>query len=256
VAISGLNLIIIAGVVKQVCKFLFLFSILSASQQLFAQTQDSYDYNSEFVWGINKNSSGGFIGGFTFKSSRRISKKMFETFGLELMNVKNPHEVRVQSVSSGNYFIFGKTHYLYAIRLQYGRDLILFTKGPQQGVEVKAVVAAGPSIGIVAPYYVEMTDSSFYTTKVPYTAGPGQSYTKIVGTGSLFQGLGDSQIQPGINFKIAMNFELGPGKSSVQGFEGGFLLDSYFKKVPLMAQAENYAIYPTVYLTLFFGSRR
>jgi len=240
--------------VKQVCKyylvlsFFFLIDIPS-----FSQTQDSYDYNSEFVWGINKNSSGGLIGGFTLKSSRRITKNMFETFGLELMNVKNPHEVRVQSVNSGNYFIYGKTHYLYAVRLQYGRDLVLFTKGPQQGVEVKAVTAAGPSIGIVAPYYIEYADSSFYTTKVPYT---NQQYSQIVGVGSLFQGIGDSKIQMGLNFKIALNFELGSGKNNVTGFEAGFLLDAYFKKVELMAQTENYAMYPTVFLTLFFGSRK
>ena len=169
------------------------------------------------------------------------------------MNVKNPHEVRVQSVNSGNYFIYGKTHYLYAVRLQYGRDMILFTKGPQQGVEVKAVTAAGPTIGIVAPYYVEITDSTFYSSRVPYTS---QQYSRIVGTGSLFQGLGDSKIQMGANFKIALNFEFGNGKNNVQGFEAGFLLDAYFKKVPLMARTKNYSIYPTVFLTLFFGSRK
>src|SRR5258708_21895845 len=118
--ISGLNLRIIAGVVKQVCKFLLVSSILLAKES-FAQTQDSYDYNSEFTWGINKNSSGGFIGGFTFKSSRRISKTLFETFGVELMIVKNPHEGLVQTVNRGNYFIYGKRHYLYALRLRYAR---------------------------------------------------------------------------------------------------------------------------------------
>lgn len=241
---------------KQVCKFLFLSALVIISAPSFAQTQDSYDYNSEFVWGINKNSSGGLIGGFVFKSSRRVTRNMFETFGLELMNVKNPHEVRVQSVNSGNYFIYGKTHYLYAVRLQYGRDVVLFTKGPQQGVEVKAVTAAGPSIGVVAPYYIEVADSTFYTTKVPYTNSPSQPYSKIVGVGSLFQGIGDSKIQMGFNFKIALNFELGSGKNNVTGFEGGFLLDAYLKKVELMAQTENYAVYPTVYLTLFFGSRK
>lgn len=221
----------------------------------FGQTKDTYDYNSEFIWGINKNSSGGLIGGFTFKKSIRINKKLFETFGLELMNVKNPHEVRVPAYSSGNYFIYGKTHYLYSIRLQYGGDIVLFTKGPQQGVEVKAVFAAGPSIGVVAPYYVQINENnSYYTSSVPYTTQI--RYDEIQGTGTLFQGIGDSKIQPGANFKVAMNFELGTSKSNVTGFEAGFLLDYYFKKVELMANVENYAVYPTVFLTLFYGSRR
>ena len=97
-----------------------------------AQTQDSYEYNSEFTWGINKNSSGGFIGGFTFKKARKLNDRMLETFGLELMNVKHPQEVRKSSRSTGNFFIWGKSNYLYAIRLQYGRDLILFTKAPSR----------------------------------------------------------------------------------------------------------------------------
>lgn len=223
-----------------------------------AQTQDSYDYNSEFTWGINKNSSGGLIGGFTLKSAKRITKKMFETFGLEIMNVKNPHEVRVQAASSGNYFIFGKSHYLYALRAQYGRDIVLFTKGPQQGVEVKAVFAVGPSIGIVAPYYVQISDNnSFYSRNEPYTGAPNQTYNNIQGTGSLFQGIGDSQIQMGANIKAALNFEIGTSKQNVTGFEAGFLMDSYLKKVELMVSpTENYAVYPTVFLTLFYGSRK
>jgi hypothetical protein len=247
--------------VKVVYTFLFLVLVLTV-EPIFAQTHDTYDYNSEFVWGINKNSSGGLIGGFTLKASKRVSKKAFRTFGLELMNVKNPHEVRVQNTGGGNYFIYGKTHYLYAIRLQYGRDLLLFDKGPQQGVEVKAVFAAGPSIGIVAPYYVEVADGSS-SIKVPYTGtGPTSDPNKIIGTGSLFQGVGDSKIQMGFNFKAAMNFEVGSSKNNVTGFEAGFLLDTYAKKVELMYSTdpkkptENYAVYPTVFLTLFFGSRR
>jgi hypothetical protein len=241
--------------VKEVEKFIFLIAaMLFVSVESLAQTQDSYEYNSEFIWGINKNSFGGLIGGFTFKKSRRVSKKMFETFGLEIMNVKNPHEVRVQA-QSGNYFIFGKTNYLYAIRLQYGRDLVLFTKGPQQGVEVKALFAAGPSIGVVTPYYIQYSDSNnpYYTVNVPYT---DQSFGSIQGTGGLFEGLGESKIQMGGNVKGALNFEIGTGKSQVQGFEVGILLDAYLKKVVLMPSTENYSVYPTVFLTLFFGGRR
>jgi hypothetical protein len=239
--------------VKQLIKYFVFFWLIILNTVIYAQTQDSYDYNSEFTWGINKNSSGGLIGGFTFKKARRLSEKIFETYGLEIMNVKNPHEVRVQA-QGGNYFIYGKTNYLYAIRLQYGRDRILFTKGPQQGVEVKAVFAAGPSIGLVNPYYVQTGSANFNTNSQPYT---NQSYSDIQGAGSLFEGLGETKFQMGGNVKVALNFELGTVKSNVTGFEAGFLLDAYFNKIPLMAApTENYAVYPTVFLTLFYGSRK
>src|SRR5882672_6682065 len=165
-----------------------------------AQTQDSYDYSSEFTWGINKNSAGGLIGGFTFKKARKLNDRVLETFGLEVMNVKHPQEVRKSSRSTGNFFIYGKSNYLYAFRFQYGRDLILFAKAPQQGVEIKGVLAAGPSIGILAPYYIERSvDNSFFVTvKEQYDPNnPQHNFNNILGTGNLFQGLGESTIQLG-----------------------------------------------------------
>jgi hypothetical protein len=87
------------------------------------------------------------IGGFVFKKAYKLNDRLLATYGLEIMNVKHPQEVRQNSQSTGNFFIYGKSNYLYAIRFQYGRDLILFKKAPQQGVEIKAVTAIGPNAG-------------------------------------------------------------------------------------------------------------
>jgi hypothetical protein len=221
-----------------------------------AQTQDSYEYQSEFIWGLNKNTSGGLIGGLVFKKARKISERVFETYGLEIMNVKHPQEVRRNAVSSGNQFIFGKANYLYAFRLQYGRDLVLFKKAPQQGVEIKAVFAAGPSIGVVAPYYVEYAPRQNESILIRGQYHPGIDYSQINGTGQLFEGIGESKIVPGGNLKAAINFELGTIKSQVTGFEAGFLVDAYTKKIELMPSTKNYSVFPTVFLTLFYGSRK
>lgn len=238
---------------------LFLLMGSLASLPAFAQTQDTYEYNSEFTWGINKNSAGGLIGGFTFKKARKLNDTMLETFGLEIMNVKNSQEVRHSSGYTGNYFIFGKSNYLYAFRFQYGRDFIMFTKAPQQGVEIKAVFAAGPSLGIVAPYYIERSvdNRSFTSVHEQYDPNnPNHVYNNILGTGNLFEGIGESSIQIGGNLKAALNFELGYLKSQVTGFEVGFLVDAYFNKINLMPTADNKSVFPTVFFTLFYGSRK
>jgi hypothetical protein len=231
-----------------------LFIIILPSA-LRAQTQDSYEYQSEFNWGINKNTSGGLIGGLVFKKARKLNDRVLETFGLELMNVKHPQEVRRNS-RLGNLFIYGKSNYLYAVRLQYGRDIILFKKAPQQGVEIKAVFAAGPSLGIVAPYYVEytMTSNESFSLRRPYTQDI--DFNQIIGSGRLFEGLGESKIVPGANVKAALNFELGTVKSQVTGFEAGFLIDGYSKTIELMPSAKNYSVFPTLFITLFYGSRK
>ena len=239
---------------RTVLKLITISIVCLSSLVAAGQTQDSYDYNSEFIWGINKNSSGGLIGGFVFKKARKLTDHMLETYGLEIMNVKHSQEMK-RSSQFGNFFIFGKSHYLYSLRPQYGRDFIVFRKAPQQGVEVKVITAAGPSIGIVAPYYIERrTDGVNTSSHQPYT--PDIPFNDILGTGNLFEGLSESTIQVGLNFKLAMNFELGTIKSQVTGFEAGFLLDTYFNQIVLMPSAPNTSAFPTVFFTLFYGSRK
>lgn len=220
------------------------------------QTQDSYDYQSEFTWGINKNTYGGLIGGFMFKKARKLNERVLETYGLEIMNVKHPLERRQNSQSTGNFFIYGKSNYLYALRFQYGRDLIIFKKAPQQGVEIKAVFALGPSLGVVAPYYVETGADAggMVTIRKPYD--PSIRPEEIYGPGRLFEGLGESSLVPGVNVKAALNFEMGTIKSQVTGFEAGFLLDAYSQKIELIPTAKNYSVFPILFFTLFYGGRK
>ena len=223
---------------------------------VYAQTQDNYEYQSEFSWGINKNTSGGLIGGFVFKTARKLTERQLETFGLEVMNVKHPQERRVNSSTTGNFFIYGKSNYLYALRFQYGRDLILFKKAPQQGVEIKAVFAAGPTLGIVAPYYVERASDGGFGFTIHEQYKPGMDVLSIYGTGRLFEGIGDSKLKIGGNLKAALNFELGTSKNQVTGFEAGFLLDAYTSEIELVPEARNYSVFPTLFITLFYGARK
>ncbi len=227
-------------------------AVLSAA----GQTQDSYDYQSEFTWGINKNTFGGLIGGFVFKKARKLNERILETYGLEIMNVKHPLEHRRNSQTTGNFFIYGKSNYLYALRFQYGRDLILFKKAPQQGVEIKAVFAVGPTLGVVAPYYVETGADAggMVTIRKPYD--PSIMAEEIYGPGRLFEGLGESKLVPGANAKAALNFELGTIKSQVTGFEAGFLLDAYTQKIELIPTTKNYSVFPVLFFTLFYGGRK
>lgn len=238
---------------SKVKKFSWVLIFCVLTFESIAQTQDSYEYNSEFTYGFNKNTFGGLIGGFVFKKGRKLSNKVLETYGLEIINVKHPQEVRRTS-GSGNQFIYGKSNYLYALRMQYGRDIILFKKAPQQGAEIKAVFAAGPSLGIVAPYYVQIRGGGDMPVFKQYSTSIQMN--EIDGSGRLFQGIGDSQIKVGLNVKAAINFELGTVKSQVTGFEAGFLLDAYSSKIEMMPAAKKYSVFPTLFLALFYGTRK
>ncbi len=47
--------------------FVLLMVIILVPDTVRAQDEDSYTYESEFIWGVNKNTSGGLIGGLILK---------------------------------------------------------------------------------------------------------------------------------------------------------------------------------------------
>jgi len=238
---------------KLLCIFLF-FPLLSRAQ-LF--TGEEYEYTSEWIWGINKNTNGGLIGGLVLRYSRSAGDNFFETYGLELSYIKHPSEVRYKG-QTGAGFTYGKSHHLYAIRLQYGREKLLYRKSNQQGVQISAMAAAGPTIGLEAPYYLLIGDEKYEQfgpvddTNPPTYPSP-QSF---IGPGRLFQGLGESNVIPGLNFKASLLFEFGTYRSNVAGIESGVMIETYTREIEIVPSQPNNSVFTSVFFTLFWGSRK
>ncbi|GMQ27279.1 hypothetical protein Aoki45_39620 [Algoriphagus sp. oki45] len=235
---------------------LFIFSLLNLNAAN-AQRDDvgNYEYDKEYLFGLNKNTNGGLIGGFVFKAGTRIDDSQFSFWGVELSNVKNQKETRYNTVL-GNSYIFGKSNYLYAIRPHYGREVILFKKAPNQGVQVSALAAVGPSLGLIAPYYIEYALNRLETVTEQYDPEVHQSRFNILGTGRLFQGLGESELAIGAHVKAALMFEFGVFRSSATGLELGYMLEGYSKEIPLIPTAENNQIFQSAYFTFYYGFRK
>ncbi len=213
-----------------------------------AQNSNS-DYTIENTWGITKNTMSGLIAGIVLKRSVKNTSGSFTTYGVELINYKHPAQLR-WIAGTGNSFALGKINHFFSIRGQYGRDYILFKKSPQQGVQISLNLAIGPSIGLEAPYYIE-----YGQLRVPYN--PSQhSSGNITGKGFIFQGLFQSNIVIGVNVKTSLSFEFGSQKSSISGFEAGFLLDGYARKIQMMDTPDNYAVWPMAFIAIFYGSRK
>jgi hypothetical protein len=238
-------------------KILFVFPFLILTVAVFAQRQEAgdYEYDKEVLFGINKNTNGGLIGGFSLKLGYRMDETKFQFFGLDLANVKNPKEVRYSSIL-GNSYIYGKSNYLYSIRPYYGRELILFKKAPQQGVQVSLLGAIGPTLGIIAPYYIEYAISRVETVRMQYDPEVNQSRFNILGPGRLFEGLGESEIAFGLNAKAAVNFEFGVFKSNVTAVELGYQFEGFNREIVLMPTTENRQLFQSVYFTFFYGFRK
>ena len=195
------------------------------------------------------------IGGIALKIGTRIDYSQFSFFGIELANVKHPKEVRYTTVTGNNY-IFGKSNYLYAIRPHYGREVVLFKKAPNQGVQVSALAAIGPSFGLISPYFIEYALNRVETVVEPYNPDIHQSKFNILGSGRLLEGVGQSELAIGGMAKAALFFEFGVFKSNATGLEVGYQLEGYQKEIPLILRAENQQFFQSAYFTLFFGFRK
>lgn len=232
-----------------------LLMFLMFSSSLFAQRDaGNYEYDREVLFGINKNTNGGLIGGISFKIGTSIDDNLYQFFQVEFANVKNPKEVRY-TTNLGNSYIFGKSNYLYSIRPQYGREIIMFRKAPHQGVQVSALAAVGPTLGLVAPYYIEVYRSRTETVRQQYDPATHHRFD-VLGPGRLLEGIGESEIAFGGHAKAALAFEFGFFKSNVTGVELGYLFEGFSKEIELMPTTENRQLFHSAYFTLFYGFRR
>jgi len=227
--------------------FLFLIS-LSAS----AQEKDEFDYVREFTYGFSTNTNSGLLGGFIFKKANLIRRGLYQTYSLELINTKHPKEIRYSS-PTGNSFVYGKQNWFYVIRPQYGREYVLFRKAPEEGVQINALFAGGPSFGLLSPYYIQYGENLDY---VQYNPSSHPDFNQISGSGFIFQGLSKSKIKLGLHAKSSVSFELGAFNNNVVGFETGFLFEAYSNKIVMMPGAENSALFTSAFFTLFYGSRK
>ncbi len=238
-------------------KKLFIFIVLLIFADLsWGQSRGDYEYSTQKIWGVTKATNSGLIGGFMFKYTTQLKREnSYHGGGIEIVNIKHPQEQKYIS-TSGNSYIWAKEHYLYSIRLSYYRERVLFKKAQQQGVQVSVLAALGPTIGLEAPYYIEVSTGNG-TVKVPYDhTNPNHYWTNIIGTGNILQGVGESSVVPGLNIRLGVSLEFGAFRSKVMGIEVGFQADLFTRKILIIPTTESYSFFPSAYFTFYFGSRK
>lgn len=249
-------------------------SWLAAGISYAQSTNDADEDNHSTVttFGITTNTNAGLLGGFVFRQSKRLDGELFgktqyRYLSVELVNVRHPREISSGN-NTGNSITAGKENYLFVLRPQYGREIALFRRNADEGISVNAILAAGPSLGVIKPYYVEVS-SGRTTRQVPYSQvanpTPGSQPEFIVGSGNFFQGLGESSLTVGVHAKAAVSFELSAFRSNTTGVEIGFLAELFPKKIVIVPNTNtaigdrtvgNRNFFSSGYITLFFGSKK
>lgn len=232
-------------------KSFFSVLLITSTFSAFAQSNEE-DYTVENVFGINKGTNGGIISGIYFRQSKFLSEGNLVNYGIEVVNIKHARETKETTIT-GSSFVFGKSNYFLAIRPTYGREKILFKKAPQQGARITAMVAAGPSIGLEVPYFLELNGSR----KEQYDpSDPSHARNFIIGTAGPFRGLGKTQFVLGVHAKASLTFETNAAKKKVFGVEVGMSLDVYTRKINILPESDNSGSFGAAFLAVYFGRRR
>jgi hypothetical protein len=245
-----------------VIKYIFIVAValmISASASGQQNEEEEEDYHMELIAGVNFNTNANILGGLMVKYSRQIKKGRYHSLGLEIVNVRHRMERGVVSPATGNSFVFGKLNYLFPVRLQYGREFLLFHPMEEEGVQVNFIVAGGPTLGIVKPYMLEYEYGNFSKVE-PYDPNKGRN---ILGSGGIVSGFEFLKVVPGINIKASVCLGFSQFKGSVTGIEVGGLLEFYTQNIQLMAspsfinpQPYSPNSFSSVFVNIFFGMRK
>lgn len=232
---------------------------------------DEDDYQTITTFGITTNTNSGIVGGFSFRQSKRLAGELlgmpqYRYLSVEVVNVKHPKELQSSVNPVGSRYIQGKENFLFVVRPQYGREVRLFQRSDDEGIAVNGILAAGPSLGIIKPYYLDVTFGNS-TRSVPASEVNGFATSAgetVTGAGSFFQGFGQSKLTVGLNIKAALSFELSAFRTNTTGLEIGFLSEIFPQRIVIIpnqvAGGErtdgNRSFFTSGYITLFFGSKK
>ncbi|WP_439880573.1 hypothetical protein ACSX1A_15635 [Pontibacter sp. MBLB2868] len=226
----------------------------------FAQYEEDESFQNELSYGINFNSNGGLIGGAFIRSSYFRNNRMYQFGEIEVVEVKHPKENRLYSSETGDFFVAGKQNYLFVIRPRYGREIVLFRKAAESGVQVNAVGAIGPSLGLLVPYYIRYNYGGGLggqdVRTEQYDPQKHRNLENIQGNASFVQGFGESDVNIGVNLKGGLSFEYGRYRESIAGIEVGFVVELFPKEMIIIPQADNEQFFTSVYLNLYYGRRK
>jgi len=123
---------------------------VSAQQQKKAPEDVKLYYRSDYSGGFFLHSRG-FGGNFRYSQYRTGFVKRI--FGVDLLNMTHPKQQKSFNpyFDDARGFFYGKLNSLTLLRLNMGRQKVIFGKEVKQGVQVSYVYQAGLSVGFVKP---------------------------------------------------------------------------------------------------------
>ena len=189
----------------------------------------------------------------------------------ELKHIKEYRQQSLESLGVGGFgnnqsYILGKKNNLFAIRAGYGQKRYFSEKAKIKGLAIGISYEAGPTLGLLKPYYLDISYPSDSGGKDVFRA---QKYseeihdiflerTRIRGSAGLGKGFSEIAVRPGFHAQASAHFDWGAFDEFVKAMEAGFMFDLFLGDIDIMVEAEgveNRPFFLNVFINLQLGKR-
>jgi hypothetical protein len=237
------------------CFLLYLNSGLNA-QDIAGVEETGIVYRNVRHIGLAINSTGV---GIHYRRGKHLTGYSLLMGDFSFSNLRDPKEVRSVnpfSDNSGGYH-YGKLNSLYTLHAGIGKQKTINAKGDRGGVEIGFGYYAGFSAGILKPvyltiFYVDDQDGGVREKVERYD--PAKHYPdNISGKASLFKGIGESKIRPGVYGAFLVNFEWGKEQQKIRMIETGVTLDVFPLPVEVMAYNQPSSYFMSLFIRVIYG---
>lgn len=186
----------------------------------------------------------------------------------EFSERRHPKELRMygwdRDHQSEKMYAFGKLNNFYSIKFNIGNRKMIAGKPYPKTVSIHWVYAAGLTIGLLKPYYVDAytskdNGSTFEMESVKYTPESAPYFLNplyVIGSSGFIKGIGETKIIPGLHVKTALHFDYTPNKFKVAAIEVGASGEFYAKKIEMVASQKAVPYFFNLYAGIQFGKRR
>ncbi|MBC8173660.1 MAG: hypothetical protein H7X71_07130 [Chitinophagales bacterium] len=222
-------------------------------------------YETSLSFGAKLSTGGwGMIGDLT----KRITADKDRVYYWEINFLKHPKQIKKineytfsTGYESPKPFVYGKQNSFFAAKAGYGNKLLLGEKAEKSGFEIKFDYVAGPSIGFIKPYYLQVwyeQDGFIFLVDEKYSAETQSLFldaTSIFGYSGFSKGFNEITIAPGVFGKAGLTFDWASYDEYVKSIEAGVGGELYFRDIPMMIIENNKPYFVYLYLNLQLGKK-
>jgi len=222
-------------------------------------------FNRQNVFGIRLASDGY---GISFEKGYFRTPTRTVLWELELNEKHSPKEHHISAQSDGFDFssvVPYKENNLFEFKAAIGQQILIGGKGNKNGVAVTVLYAGGLTLGMLKPYYLDISSISGASNQQTYAqfANDSTPGDQITGAAGILIGWDNLTIKPGINAKQAMRFDYGRLNTTVAAIEVGVTEEFFSGKMPIMYDPPGFGnssppkqFFFNAYVSIHFGSRK